>query len=164
MDEYSPRLNPAAVNKTSNFLGGRVSRAGRILRPVGAWWKVPARIRQSRELMPSQKAISRTESSEWKPAFNKTLNGSGQPNRRLSTKRRAGSIAKRITFGAGFMKSSTIHGPLEACENAAAHQQMPQTSWQDISTSFATVSLIELDDTPTRRVLDVSLSSDVRKG
>jgi hypothetical protein len=140
----------------------RGSRAGRSFLAIGNWWKMHARLLGHRDLMPQgYKSESMCAGSAgWEPAFNKTVHGSGLPSKRRSAKSRAAGVAKRITFGAAFMKSSAISHASPLAPSVSAESSLSLSIHPDIADALEVARLDEMAKTPTRRVLDATLASD----
>jgi hypothetical protein len=151
-----------SVEKKSIDSASRGSRAGRSFLAIGDWWKMPARLLGHRDLMPQGYTSESTcaDSAGWEPAFNKTVHGSGLPSKRRSAKSRAAGVAKRITFGAAFMKASAISHASPLAPSVGAESSLSLSTHHDMADALEAVRLDEVAKTPTRRVLDTTLASD----
>lgn len=152
----------------------RVSRAGRILRSVGEWWREPGhRIDQS--IMGGNEGNGESDQEQfkdagWIPAFHKTFVGSGNPKENRTKRRAIRRFAKRLAPGASasFIRCNSVapRDPvaeeMEQRGNCETMPKSPDLQYQDVlSSAIRAASICEQQGTPTRRrLLEVSPSSE----
>jgi hypothetical protein len=168
-------LNDDATGPTAT--GTRVSRAGRKIRSVGEWWREPRHHRNGHKVG-NQEGLAvvgggdRGDTAGWVPAFRKTLHGSGTSKQSIAKRRTVRRFARRLVPGSSFIRCQKVateagHDPPVAPNAvlpaaASPRPQSPCVRSHDVLASAMRVSTMEEDlrATPTRRVLQVSASSE----
>lgn len=173
MTKGSPLLNHELTSRNApqTIRKKRVSRAGRILRSVGEWWREPRRellkTAWEEKTGPEYQDDIAYDDAGWIPAFQKTCKGSG-PLRDNKPKRRiARRLVKRLVPGANFIKcdmavppAAIPHGTDETNREGTLPMS-PTLHCPNFLTSAMRVASIQPNRTPTRRrILDTTPSAE----